>query len=645
MRRRDVWLAAAAYLAVALFATWPLATGLTRDVPWDLGDSLLNMWILSWDCEQLLAILRGDLGRIATFFDGNIFYPARLTLAYSEHLFPQAVQILPVYALTKNPILCYNLLFLSTSVLSGVGTFLLVREVTGNARAAFLGGLLFAFAPYRLPQSTHLQVLSAQWMPFAFYGFFRYLETRRRRALAGGALSLVLTALSCNYYLMFFVPFGGLFLLWEIGRRRRGHDRRLWLEVTTAAALSLLVLTPFVQPYIAARELFSMTRSAETLASFSADVYSYWTALSIQSFWGPVMQAFPRSEGELFPGGIPLLLGALGIGIWLADGWLAGRDIPHQRRGLTTALGLLLAGVAVLALVVVYQRRLVLTLGATVTVTDLGRVLVLLLLLTAAMAAASMRARAMLRGLFTVQGFFCLAIAGAWWLSLGPRPRVLGRPLDLPSPYALLYDLVPGFDGIRVPSRYAMVVALMLAIAGAIAAARFLRQRTGLAMTAVLALLFIAEARAVPYVINGQDPIPGVQLPEARVYPPQEAPRVYNRVAALPRDSVVLELPLGQPDWDLRAVYYSTVHWKRIVNGYSGFFPPNYGLIALALGEPERDRALATRALRGSGATHLVVHEAAFSPAEVRQIGAWLAAARARLLTREGTDALYEVAR
>jgi hypothetical protein len=108
---------------------------LARDVASDLGDSLYYMWAIAWDYEQLLAILGGDLTRVRTFFNANIFHPEPLGLTYSDHMIAQAAQVVPLYALTDNLILCYNLLFLSTFVLCGLGTYLFVRELTGNARA------------------------------------------------------------------------------------------------------------------------------------------------------------------------------------------------------------------------------------------------------------------------------------------------------------------------------------------------------------------------------------------------------------------------------------------------------------------------------------------------------------------------------
>ena len=271
------------------------------------------MWILSWDCEQILRILGGDVSRIATFFDANIFYPAPLTLAYSEHLIAQAVQILPVYVVSGNPILSYNLLFLSTFVLSGLGMYLLVRELTGNAIAAFVAGLLFAFAPYRVPQSSHLQVLSSQWMPFVVYGLLRYFNSRRLLPLGGAALALVLQNLSSGYYLLYFAPFAAAFVLWEIGRRRLWRDRRIWVELSCAGLLVAVVTAPFLLPYAALRAQWEASRPVAEVSRFSADVYSYATAFSEQRVWGDVLQAFPKPEGQLFPGVVPLLLALIGI--------------------------------------------------------------------------------------------------------------------------------------------------------------------------------------------------------------------------------------------------------------------------------------------------------------------------------------------
>ena len=293
--------AAGAYLALTLIATWPLALGLGRDVAWDLGDPVLVMWILSWDCEELLRILGGDLSRITTFFNGNIFYPAPLTLAYSDHLFAQAIQIFPVWVVSGNPILSYNLLFISTFVLSGLGMYLLMRELTGNPTAAFVAGLLFAFAPYRLPQSSHLQVLSSQWMPFVLFGMTRYFATGRLRPLAGAAVSLVLQALSSGYHLLYFPPFAAVYLLWEVARHHRWRDRRMWLQIGAAGALTAAAVAPFLLPYAAMRNLWNTLRPTAEVSRFSADVYSYATAFSEQRIWGDVLQAFPKPEGGPLP--------------------------------------------------------------------------------------------------------------------------------------------------------------------------------------------------------------------------------------------------------------------------------------------------------------------------------------------------------
>jgi hypothetical protein len=254
--------------------------------------------------------------------------------------------------------------------------------------------------------------------------------------------------------------------------------------------------------------------------------------------------------------------------------------------------------------------------------------------------ALSPPARRRAAAFFRSQGFFCAALVAAAWLSLGPAPRVLGRPLDLASPYRFLWDHVPGFEGLRVPARVAMIAMLMLAVLGGYGAAAIARHRRGGIVLGVLAGAFLYEAGAEPFIINGISPVRGFNTPEARLYPPDHVPSIYKVVAGSPADSILAELPIGQTDFDLRAMFYSIAHGRPLLNGYSGFFPLHYGRATFALSEVPRHPDLSLDTLRQLGATHVIVHEAAYLDAEGGATTAVLRQHGARELFREGGDVL-----
>ena len=77
--------------------------------------------------------------------------------------------------------------------------------------------------------------------------------------------------------------------------------------------------------------------------------------------------------------------------------------------------------------------------------------------------------------------------------------------------------------------------------------------------------------------------------------------------------AVILELPLGEPAFDIRYMFYSTLHWKPLVNGYSGGEPPDYELLDTSLQDVTTRPDRAWQALLDSRATHVVVHEALFA--------------------------------
>jgi hypothetical protein len=677
----SAWRALAAYTAIALVATWPLVRGLGRDVAWDLGDPLLNMWILAWDAEQLLGILRGDFSRLATFFDGNIFYPAPLTLAYSEHLLPQAIQILPIYAFTRNPILCYNLLFLSTFILSGLGTYLFVRELTGKPAAAFLAGLLFAFAPYRLPQSSHVQVLSAQWMPFALYAFRRYFSALAAgrgttRPLAGAAAALSLQNLSCGYYLFYFSPFAAGYAVWEMARHGVWRQWKVWAQLSSAAVAVVAVTVPFLVPYLVVNEQIRFERPRAEVVRYSADVYSYATAFAEQPVWGEVMRAFPKPEGDLFPGLVPLLLALIGVfgggdvrrgrQTGLSSSPLPGTDThdaslppgPHAQHPPPLASGpwnlrsrwipaVLAAGCiahfAAAGAALLYRRIVVDLWLFELRLSNVNQMLLRAVIFGVLLLLVSPAARSRARQFARDRGFFVVAAVVAMWLSLGPSPQAQGRPVELLSPYNFLFETVLGFDGVRVPARYAMVAVLMLSVLAGFGAARIARWRGAPILLAILAVAALAESVVLPFTVNGAGPIPGYNMPEARVYRPQRAPNVYKEFARQAPTGVLAELPLGKTDFDVRAVYYSTVHWRPLLNGYSGHYPPHYGKLALALSDVPRFSGEALEGLRAHGATHVIVHEGAFVGDLGVRTSATLQQHGARELYRDGADVLLEL--
>lgn len=637
-------LAFLAYLLLAIATTWPLTRGLGEDVPWDLGDPLLVMWILSWDCEQILGILGGDFARIASFFDANIFYPVPLTLAYSEHMIAQAVQILPVYAISGNPILSYNLLFLSTWVLSGLGMYLLVRELTGSEMAAFVAGLMYGFAPYRLPQSGHLHVLSSQWMPFVLFGLRRYFVTRQRRPLAGATLALVLQSLSSGYYLLLFSPIAATFAMWEIGSRHLWRDRRMWRDLTLAGVCATIAIVPFLLPYAALRGQWNAVREISEVMLYSADLYSYATAFGDQRIWGDVLRMFPKPEGELFPGLLPIVLALVGLVVARSTARIIPARSQASRRWLTWLLVAVTAGHAVAAILAVTLRRVTIDAGWFVLrISDADQMLLRSGAAFGLLLIISPGARARVSGFLRDRGFFVICLVAVLWLSLGPEPQAFGRPLRLASPYLLLYDHVPGFDGLRVPARLAMLSVLMLTVLAGFGAAAIARMRGGTAALIVVSGLFLLEATHMPFILNAMPPVRDLVPPEARVYPPQRAPAVYLEMARQAEDSVLLELPLGQPDYDLRAMYYSTIHWRPIVNGYSGFFPARYASLTKTLSEIPRHAEESLEAIRASGATHAIVHEGAYFDGEGQTTTALLRRAGAVELFREGSDVLLDL--
>lgn len=619
------------YLVLSLVLTWPLVLGLGRDVPGDLGDSLLNMWILAWGAEHVPRLFTGALSW-SEFWNANIFHPEPLTFALSEHLFGQTLQILPIYWLTGNIILCYNLLFISTFALSAFGTYLLVRDLTGDTRAAFIAGLVYGFLPYRIASIPHLQVLSSQWMPLVLYGLNRFVTNGSRKALAGGTAALVMQNWSCVYYVLYFAPFVPLFVLhrmWTLGTLR---TVRTWLWLIAAAAGTLALTLPFLFPYREVQSLFGIERPLGEVVNFSANVWSYVTASENVWIWGDVLRFYERPEGETFLGFTPWVLAAVALAAVAAPSAAGPSDRPRLRW-----LEILLLIIVVSQLIAVMSAVMfggfdLRAFGMQIRARTVSRLLLQFAVAAALLLVLSPRLRR--QAAAAVQSPVApvfLATVLAMWLSLGPLPKAGGSIVSGFGLYGVLYDYVPGFTGVRVPARFAMIAGLFLAVLAGYGV-KFLTPNSALLTT--LGVLVLIEGVAVPIEINRTWNMAEAAVP-ARVFPRSGAPEVYKRIAALPPDSVITEFPFGDKAWEIRYVYYSAAHWKPITNGYSGAFPPMYNERVARLQHIAVDPEASWQTLRDTRTTHVVIHRNAFGkPEDADAVEAWLKSHGARELER-----------
>ena len=294
----------AGFVVLTLFMTYPLVHHLTDSLPGDLGDPLLNAWILAWDSERLLHGLQG-------FWDAPFFYPYARTLTYSEHLLGIAILVAPIQWLSDNLVLTYNIAFILSYVLAGIGMYLLAKWLTGNRLAAAVAGVTFAFCPFRLSHVSHLQILFYGWMPIGLWALHQYFASGSRKALLGFLVVFIALACSSGYYLYFFCLPVGVLVIYQLVRRR--HEwKRLTAELSVCAILFGVAILPIASAYYQTRRDQGLVRSRGSNVEYAADVVSYLQIPQPLWAWGNVLESGPP-ELALFPGSTVLVLAFVAI--------------------------------------------------------------------------------------------------------------------------------------------------------------------------------------------------------------------------------------------------------------------------------------------------------------------------------------------
>jgi len=598
--RRPDLAAVLAFAVLAVALTFPLVLHMTDHVASDVRDPMYCLWLLSWE-------VHAAAGNPAGIADANIFYPHRGALFYGDALPALALMAAPVILLARSPVLAYNLLFLFSFFIAGHGMYLLVRRLTMSRSAAFVAGLIFAYFPYNFAHLSHLELLFYGWIPYCFLFIHRYFDEPSFKNMAGIAGFYVLQVLSCAYYGEYMTFFIALTALYYAARTRAFRRPRFWRDTGMAALLAAAVLGPYFWAMLQVHRRMLFVRAMWEVKLYSAELQHFLAVPPLNHVWGWLTGRIGAQEWQLFPGLVPIILSL----VWLlARKGGTGRPetdpVPESKnRGLFRAWD----AINVLLLLAVVYLGIWGGRGVTVasiwistrTLRDPTAILLLSLLLRA-LIDGRMRRRwvARWRALSAPEKTYAVLASAAWILSFGPVFRILGREI-IAGPYALLFDAVPGFKNVRVPARFAVMMMLGLSVIGAWGLLRIMGRRksakAGTLTAVVVAALVIVEALSIP--------IPLSPVPVGDKVPP-----IYADVASLPASAVLVELPMPLRDRDesdeAAAVYFSSFHRRRIVNGYSGNAPAGYRVVREALDAFPSEATFAL--LRDLGVEYVLIH-------------------------------------
>jgi hypothetical protein len=390
--------------------------------------------------------------------------------------------------------------------------FRLARTLSGST-AAWVAALFLAFIPFRFHHLSHLSLIFAGWIPLLFEALVLFSRNRSwRRAIWLGVVFLMNGLTSTSYLILTAIPLAVSASL-LLTRYNAWRDSKFWIRVTISLAIASLLLLPFLLPFRQVAKLNNFVRSPAEVQAYSAKPINWLAAEPRNILWRGFGASGVNTEMVLFPGIMGLLLAVAALLITKPKRTI-GESQSNPSRGvrlLLICLDITAVISAVLAFLAtgydVFKLRMF---GSTLaTLQDPS---VCLLILTIAIIVrctilypqilrnvlhgernlretikAPDRSEAIAHGLV----WFLIGFAGSFGLNF--------------FFHRVLYDFVPGFQSMRVATRWAMIAYVGLALLAGTGAVKFVSLFEGLGRTrlkkiiyALILLAILVELRVVP---------------------------------------------------------------------------------------------------------------------------------------------------
>lgn len=178
--------------------------------------------------------------------------------------------------------------------------------------------------------------------------------------------------------------------------------------------------------------------------------------------------------------------------------------------------------------------------------------------------------------------------------SFGPFLRVDDVTTKIPMPYYIIYHLLPQIRFMRAVARFATVAYLMLGILSAFGFLDLVKNKQK-RITYFLFLIFCAVILIDYYPFSRVEKYVDVS----------KTPEIYTHIRNNDSVKAIVEMPIDvNTSIATGSVYYAGIHFKPMLNGYSGYEPETYGQYKKVLTNDLNGEGY--RLLKEIGITHLV---------------------------------------
>lgn len=520
---------------LTIITTWPLILKLATFYP-DLGDYSLVGWMLWYN---FYALKTGRIFSQTDYFNSTQFYPFPNSLAFSEHMFIPSLLFTPFYALTNNLALSVNIFVFLSFLLSFIAAYFFIKYFLKDELASIIGATVYAFNPITLVQfhGHHLHLLSRFFLPLVFLCGFIFFKKPNLKSAFLFSLVFTINALTSIHFFAYSIIGLFIFALPFVIINFKNILKYTWVIL-----IFIPLLLHFNYPYYKFSSMENIQRQIGDNVYFSARLLDWVSTVPNNFLYGPLVQKLnllrtPKdSEGNI--------------------------NITEHSIFLNIIPPLLF----IIGIVYLFKLRK--------KIPDKNYVI----------AYAAFFALTILSALFTF---------GPYYLGVNNNSS------DIKLPYKLLYDYVPIFKGLRVPTRIQFLFYVPFSLFVGFGAYYIFKYLKGLRLILFTFILFL------------------IILENFIVYPFDETSKVLPQISQnaglknILKGKKTIHLPIStfHQFYETKYLAWSTQTEEFIYNGYSGYTPPDWGSNNEEFNKLEPE---ALKKMKALGLELVVIHKSDF---------------------------------